>query len=267
MAVLTAQSNTATNSIPLSSVVIGRGSTNSGEYPQQWAGAGKDNYANDLSVFVDGGKGSHNENSNNVERGYRARTVSSGSYASTLSNKEMCRICHYKVDEDGNDVLIYPCGCKFSSGGVHETCVNKWAFRMKSNVCEICRHRYDSKYVPYIKQPLINWKFVPQYTRKRTVIAIVVLVFLLAITCITSYLLASTLPKNQGMRSSLQIVWPLVAVVSVSGMGLVCFLAWFIMFCWGTVSEYKEESSKHKERISVSPVAVQQQLPPTPQQL
>ncbi|XP_002740289.1 E3 ubiquitin-protein ligase MARCHF3-like [Saccoglossus kowalevskii] len=214
-----------------------------------------------LTVNTEGGKG--HSIGRKFRKAHRDRTLSSGSYSSTMSNREMCRICHHKTDDTGVDVLIYPCACKFSSGGVHATCVNTWAWEMRSNVCEICRRRYDSRYVPYIKQPCIQWKFVPRYTRRRTVIALVVLAFLLAITTITAYLLTDTLLNKPDIESSLHAVWALVAAASVSGMGLICFLAWFIMFCCETVKEYREESSKHKERLvpreqSVPPVTVQQ---------
>ncbi|XP_078000983.1 E3 ubiquitin-protein ligase MARCHF1-like [Glandiceps talaboti] len=180
---------------------------------------------------------------------FRDRTYSSKSDASSMSMRDICRICHLdaNVDEEKTE-LIFPCACRYA--GVHQYCIYKWALKMKSNICEICEKRFDAKYVPEIPQPCINWNFVPSYTRRRTIIAVIVMVFLVAITCITSYLLANTLKKNtKGISDSVHIVWPLIAVVAICGMGFICFVTWFMFFLCETFKVYHSASSKHRKRI------------------
>ncbi|XP_070557883.1 E3 ubiquitin-protein ligase MARCHF2-like [Ptychodera flava] len=183
---------------------------------------------------------------------FRERAYSTRSDASSMSGlKDVCRICHWYAEARGTDnqveELIFPCACLYA--GVHQRCIYKWASKMKSNVCEVCDQKFDPKYVPEIKQPYINWNFVPSYTRRRSIIASIILTFLVAITVITSYLLVKTLMKGENIKDSMHIVWPLIAVVSICCMGLICFVTWFCVFCRETVKEYSEASKKHMRRI------------------
>lgn len=53
-----------------------------------------------------------------------------------------CRICY---EEDG--VLIHPCACKGTVGGIHVHCLKKWVKESDKTTCEICRTRYERREV------------------------------------------------------------------------------------------------------------------------
>lgn len=54
-----------------------------------------------------------------------------------MTDTVACRIC---LEDTG--VLISPCGCKGSTGKVHEECLKKWVAESGSEVCEICHEEY-----------------------------------------------------------------------------------------------------------------------------
>ena len=60
-----------------------------------------------------------------------------------MSEIKTCRIC---FDDENQEGLIAPCGCKGSAGFVHKTCLNNWLKCNKSTnhyyECNECKHKY-----------------------------------------------------------------------------------------------------------------------------
>ena len=52
-----------------------------------------------------------------------------------------CRICYDNTDEE----LIEPCKCSGSMRYVHRSCLDKWIYHKKDNICPVCKSEYIVK--------------------------------------------------------------------------------------------------------------------------
>ncbi|XP_055587694.1 uncharacterized protein LOC129740116 isoform X2 [Uranotaenia lowii] len=73
-----------------------------------------------------------------------------------FENSQFCRICRQSDDNLVENV----CACKGSMSFIHERCLRMWTKYQRSEICEVCRTKFNCNFEPKLSDWTLTWNFV-----------------------------------------------------------------------------------------------------------
>ncbi|XP_076874804.1 E3 ubiquitin-protein ligase MARCHF8 isoform X2 [Brachyhypopomus gauderio] len=173
-----------------------------------------------------GRSGSRSSNISKASSSTQVLTLNGASRTSvTLSNQDICRICHCEGDEEC--ALITPCRCTGSLRFVHQSCLNQWIKSSDTRCCELCKYEFIME--AHLK-PLRKWEKLQMSPSERRKIFGSVTFHLVAVACViwSVYILINRTAEEirQGKNNGV-LEWPFwtkLTVVALSFAGGLIFM-------------------------------------------